>query len=349
MADFDAKYDIRQANIDDIDAIMEYIDDDWRKGHIMARNREMFEYEFLEDDGSVNVVIAIDRDTGRIEGMIGYLYSSKEEGKRDVWGSIWKVRDGNMSLLGVEIMKRMETISKCRYNLGTGANPKTNIPLMRVMFRRTADKMKHYYRMQQMDYSECVIAKIVNEPQKSGCEDNTQRRVDRITDINELKSLFEKDSCSQAVPYKDMWYVNKKFANHPVYDYKIYGICSKDAGETEADYDAAFVVRRQEACGKSCLRIVDYIGDFSAIKDTYNFFTGMLEECEDAEYIDFYCLGMSDSDMADAGFLCIADNDENIIPNYFSPFVQSNIDIWVHFPVAGVTFTKADGDQDRPN
>ena len=43
------------------------------------------------------------------------------------------------------------------------------------------------------------------------------------------------------------------------------------------------------------------------------------------------------------------ENDENVIPNYFAPFVQENVEIFFHAPNEEIVFCKADGDQDRPN
>lgn len=345
MFDFDSKYEFRRAHVDEIPAVMQYINDDWREGHIMSRNRELFDYEFLDDDGDVNVVIALDKETGSIDGMIGYLYSSNTENKRDVWGSIWKVREKSVSLLGAEIMKRMESISGCRYNLGTGANPKTNIPIMRVMFQRTAGKMKHYYKLSSANIQDMKIARIVNMPDDKKDTSN-QYRVLEIDDLDEYREFFEGDYCVNAVPYKDFWYVNKKFLQHPIYEYSLYAVV-----DNEDATRAIFVVRRQDANGKQCLRMVDYIGDFTAISHTTVFWDELIElpENENVEFVDFYCLGMADEDMAMAGFAVIADGDENIVPNYYSPFLQENIDIYVHYSEEGTRFTKADGDQDRPN
>lgn len=53
--------------------------------------------------------------------------------------------------------------------------------------------------------------------------------------------------------------------------------------------------------------------------------------------------------MYEAGFVEVNEEDGNIIPNYFEPFVQENIDIWVDSRDDNSLFTKADADQDRPN
>ena len=50
-----------------------------------------------------------------------------------------------------------------------------------------------------------------------------------------------------------------------------------------------------------------------------------------------------------AGFCERTENDSNIIPNYFSPYEQRNIEIYVSGNINDGLFCKADGDQDRPN
>lgn len=62
MNKYDERYDIRLARYDEIDKVMEFIDKYWKKNHIMARDRKLFEYEFLDGD-EVNVMIAIDKST----------------------------------------------------------------------------------------------------------------------------------------------------------------------------------------------------------------------------------------------------------------------------------------------
>ncbi len=68
----------------------------------------------------------------------------------------------------------------------------------------------------------------------------------------------------------------------------------------------------------------------------------------DAEYVDFYETGLSEERMESAGWKKVKDSG-NVIPNYFSPFVQENIDINYMAQEKEVVLFKADGDQDRPN
>ena len=66
------------------------------------------------------------------------------------------------------------------------------------------------------------------------------------------------------------------------------------------------------------------------------------------EYTDFYVSGFDDSFIIQAGFSCIEEDDENIIPDYFNPFLCQNITIWADGKVKNCLYCKADGDQDRP-
>ena len=68
------------------------------------------------------------------------------------------------------------------------------------------------------------------------------------------------------------------------------------------------------------------------------------------EYIDFYCEGIEKGILENAGLKLKDATDLNVIPNYFEPFVQENIDIhyFTNYDSSFPIF-KADGDQDRPS
>lgn len=147
MNKYDKRYDIRLATYDEIPKVMAFIDKYWKKGHIMSINRELFEYEYY-DGNNVHMVIAIDRFTDEIEAIFGYIscsYTNKE--KYDIWGSMWKVNEthDNLSLLGIELAKRVYTLSGCRYQIGNGANPNTTIPLRKLFFKEKTARMKQFY------------------------------------------------------------------------------------------------------------------------------------------------------------------------------------------------------------
>ncbi|REK66453.1 MAG: hypothetical protein C6P35_07205 [Cohnella sp.] len=344
MNKYDEKYEIRLAKHSDIENIMNFINDHWRKGHIMARDRKLFEYEYVDGD-NVNFVIAIDKETRLIEGIFGFLNCSQttDVTKKDIWGSIWKVVDNhhNIPFLGVELARRVFALTGCRTQIGNGANPNTTVPLRRMFFGDKVAKMKQYYYLNtEMDEYRIALIKDKSSVDFKIAEKETV--LVKFKSIDDVKKNFDIESID-AIPYKDYWYINKRFFNHPYYKYNVYGLQDEN-GKT-----GALMMTRSVKCnGSQVLRIVDYIGD-------QKLFSGLGEEFErlikkhEYEYIDFYTLGFNEEYVLSAGFKLRTDDDPNVIPNYFEPFVRENVDIWAHYKFDGTLFFKADGDQDRPN
>jgi len=336
---FDEKYNIRIADYSDIDSIMTFIKDEWNENHILANNRDFFEYEF-KDGNILNFILAFIRESNQLAGILGFLPASKDKEHLDVWGVMWKVKkiSGEVPFLGIELMRRLQSISKCRTELGIGANPKTSIPILKLMLNYNVDKMKHYYRLSDKD--DFNIAKVVNRPAECSYKKG-ENHLRRYTNIQELCKDYDLSKNTEVRPYKDRWYINKRFFLHPIYKYNIYGIVN-----IRNVVDAILIVRKIECNNSKVLRIVDFIGEQSSFSGLYEEFSTLLD---DYEYVDFYCYGFEKEYLIQAGFTHKDENDKNIIPNYFEPFSQSNVEIWINSSHDKCLFFKADGDQDRPS
>ncbi|MBE6024106.1 MAG: hypothetical protein E7231_13060 [Cellulosilyticum sp.] len=344
MNKYDEKYDIRLANRGDIQSIMQFINEYWCEGHIMAKDRILFEYEYVDKD-NVNFVLAIDKETKCIEGIFGFINTSytEEYDKKYIWGSMWKVNDkhDNIPLLGIELARRVHDLTHCKRHIGNGANSNTTIPLRRLFFGEKVAKMKQYYYL-NTSMSEYKIAKIEKQEIFGVPKVEKNKYVIKFNSMEEVKKEFKVEAVD-AIPYKDSWYVEKRFFKHPYYKYNVYGI-------REEDYKvgALLVTRHVEYGGSKVIRIMDYIGKqelFSKISSTL--YQEMIEG--NYEYIDMYTLGFKEEYILEAGFKLKDDQDINIIPNYFEPFLRENVDIWCHYKDEETLFFKADGDQDRPN
>ena len=140
-------------------------------------------------------------------------------------------------------------------------------------------------------------------------------------------------------------YIKNRFFVHPVYKYKVYAIFKKGR------LQALCVLRPILHEGVTVLRIVDFIGGNEAFAILSDFILAMLEEY-DAEYIDLYSHGVQIDLLKQAGFINRKKVNGLIIPNYFEPFEQKNIDITFAYKtdqtLPPVRLFKADGDQDRP-
>ncbi|MFB9276311.1 hypothetical protein [Cohnella cellulosilytica] len=343
MNKFDEKYIIRLANEDDIEKIMSFIATEWKADHIFARNRGYFCYEHQFAD-KVNYILAIDKETSSLEGILGFIEASRSESRKDIWGVMWKVRDNkeNIPFLGIELMKRLMVESKCRAEIGVGANPKTSIPILKVMLGFHIGKMNHFYRLNEKA-EEYRIAVVKNKVILPANPSLIQYRLKELASIDELMANYDLESNKEAIPYKDGDYVNRRYYQHPIYNYSVWGI--QDERQTMR---AILIGREIHFNGSKILRIIDYIGDCLALSGLYEEFSILLSS-RGYEYIDFYCYGIEEQSLSNAGFVLRDESDENVIPNYFEPFVQQNIDIWVNSSVSNVTICKGDGDQDRPS
>lgn len=342
MNKYDERYDIRLAKKKDIDAIMKFLDEHWRKNHILSRNRELFEYEFLDGD-SVNFIIAIDRATSIIEAVAGFLrcsYTAEPE-EQDIWGSIWKVNDStqNMSFLGVELMRRLKYLFPHRYHIGIGINPNTTLPIRKLVFRENIQKMRHFYIINS-NIKEFTIAKICN-PASLVYENADSLTVKPFHSFEEYREFFSIDNC-EMVPQKDDCYIKKRFFQNPIYTYDVLGFFK------DGRCGAVMISRVQEYNNSRAIRIVDFLGEYSLLANAGSYLRELMKNIG-AEYIDFYNIGIDKAVLRRAGFIERTENDTNIIPNYFGPFVQENIDIWVRCANDNAVFCKGDGDQDRPS
>ena len=147
-------------------------------------------------------------------------------------------------------------------------------------------------------------------------------------------------------PYKDFNYFKKRFFNHPIYKYNIYGIFKK------SNLLSILVTRVIKHKNSTCLRIVDFYGDES----TLNIYSSNLKEImykNKHEYIDFFSKGLKKKIILNAGFKVLdVKNKNTVIPNYFEPFIQTNQKIRFFFDkgiLKNLRIFKGDGDQDRPS
>ena len=148
------------------------------------------------------------------------------------------------------------------------------------------------------------------------------------------------------IPHKDKNYFIKRYFNHPIYSYEVYGIYFDNKV-------ISLLVTREVAVGDSkILRIMDFLGDENALEYVSKSLYEIVVE-NNYEYVDFMSFGFDKDNLNKAGFDKIDIESKAIIaPNYFAPFVQENIKI--NFmadtkEIEKLRICKADGDQDRPS
>lgn len=94
--------------------------------------------------------------------------------------------------------------------------------------------------------------------------------------------------------------------------------------------------------------IIDHYGRPEDLGKITSALDRLMEERE-YEFVDVYSFGIPVEIYEQGGFVRCGADSENIIPNYFHPFVQENITLKMVDPMlAGLRMFRGDGDQDRP-
>lgn len=342
MNKYDDKFIFRKAQKSDLNDIASFFDLVWKKGGILS-DVSFLEYEFSGKGEDVNLILAINKKGGKIQGLWGYYPFSSEYNVLDVAGGPWSVKqDKNcIPFLGIEIMIRAKELIGYRSMLGIGDNKDTSGFYHRRIRKDIVGRLNHYYMLNTKErYEIAVIRKIPENLMiyPSNFEINC-RSINNYEDIDD--GFWNKIEKKQ-IPFKDKEYIIKRFFKHPVYKYKVIGIYH------DGILGAIFFMRMIYE-GTSCVnRIVDYIGEKKYIIGIGDYLKTYMEK-EQCEYTDFYNFGFDKELMLKAGFAERVENDINIIPNYFEPFEQKNVEIYFSAPVSNITLCKADGDQDRPN
>ena len=206
---------IRRANMDDIPKIMAFIDEHWKKGHILAEDIDFFEWQFVENR-QVNMIVAV--EDNKIYGIQGYIpYNHTKH--PDISGSIWKTIKSGNPLLGMDMERKIKEITNFRWCGSCGLSDKAlKIGLIQGM---TVSRLGHFYRIGYTDNFK--IAKI------SMLERQPYLKYEGVCfkDLNsfeKFEEIFSDDYLSSFLPYKDLLYFKNRYFLHPVYSYIVKGI-----------------------------------------------------------------------------------------------------------------------------
>ena len=270
---------IRFATIDDINNIMKFIDDHWKKNHILARNKDFFIYEHKDIYSDVvNYVISLENNI--INGVLGFIKYS--ESNSDIATVIWKALKSNSSpMLGIELLEFLR-INK-RYNIlfSSGINKET-VGIYKYLEFYTG-KLSQYIIINNyiksfkiLKIGRTIILNKINFIQSDAFQ---------LIELNEIPLDFDFYE-NKSIPQKDRDYFIKRFVNHPVYKYKIYGIYVEEV------LKSLIVTRVLTVDSSSVLRVMDYIGDESHIVFISNYLYQIVID-NNYEYIDFMCFGFN--------------------------------------------------------
>ena len=348
------KYLIRKATFDDEAALRQFIDEHWRKDHVFVRSKELLDWQHRDEaTQSYSFILGIEKETGDIHGVLGFITLSQFdpdiEPTRIIWMAIWKVRDAARGhRLGRNIQSFLVESEKPDI-ISTVAASAMTLSMYEALGYQV-DKLKQYFilnnSLERFHLAQCSadVVKVLSQG-RSISQDKSHRKIEPIGRDAILTQTQHCFDAQGTVPVKTPNYIIGRYLDHPIYKYDTYKIV--EAGKILG----LLVMRDCNHEGHVAVRIVDFIGPDNALAGLEQSWQFILEN-KSAEYVDFYNAGISDQSLKASGFNNVDDFDDLIIPNYFEPFLQQkvSIDFMISSP-KGVPYriVKGDSDQDRPN
>ena len=326
------------AKLDDVEEIMQFIDNEWQKGHILGTNRDFFLYEYKNGE-LLNFIISKNQ-SNKINGILGFLKSSSDVDST-IWTTMWKVLKSTSSpMLGIEILNFLRK-QEFKNIMSIGINSKT-IEIYKYLGLNTGILEHYFIPNYNINKNQIAIIPTYLKNNISLPIINKDVICKKIK-IKEIEDSFNFNKYKYLNTCKDLNYFKKRYFQHPIYKYDIYG------SYKDSKLHAMLVVRISSYLQSSCIRIVDFYGDEDFL-DSISMTLVKIMHKKNYEYIDFLCLGLDPTTILKAGFIKV--NDDVVIPNYFEPFIIKNTLINVFtdsLDLENINIFKADGDQDRPS
>jgi len=332
-------HEIRFCNIDEYSLLINFIDKNWKKDHIFTRDKKLLDWQHLsKENNRYNFVVAYNKETEEFDAILGFIplchYDKDLQEYNEIWLAIWKVKDSmSNKVSGIQLLFYLNSKLKPKTICSVGITEEVRSIYDAFKYKRGF--LKHFY-ITSSNYKSNISNikhKVENKVENKNYEIKEISFEENIEIFNKIISRAGRHIVKSAT------YISNRFIKHPTYKYKIYGIF------IENQLKAFFISRKITVNNSSVIRIVDYYGDF--INDDWSYEFQELLFKENAEYLDLLCHINDDEKIKKMGFIKKAKDD--IIPEYFEPLVQKNIQIeFAYKSKDNICIFKADSDQDRP-
>ena len=342
---YSEEYDFHFCRIDEIEDVISFIDNYWKKNHILVLSRLLLDWQYLDQKRNrYNFSLARNRKNNEIHAISGFIpigHFDPALPQYAFYGAIWKEREevapaGLGTIVAYYAYRELQAYYWGSIGLSEAGcrNLETSI-----------GEMDHYFLLNPQ-CEQFNIAQNVEKYRNFNLKDKDGWTCHPLS-LQEYKSLpvklplFIKIYGMKTKNY----YINRYFL-HPVYKYHFLAI---KEGKT---VKAIVIYRRCTANNSACLRIIDFIGEFNALEKVSGSFVSLLVE-EKCEYIDFLVANADFASIERAGFINKKTTGSVVIPNWFEPFVQENKPLkysyWCYDPGYIPVLFRGDSDQDRPN
>lgn len=332
-------FKLRFAKYIDKKNIMSFIERHWEKNHILSKNSIFFDFQY-QHKKDLQFILALDSNN-RISGLLGYIQYQPEKNNQDIALALWRVKP-NLSdpILGLKLIEYLRENIKHRSIFCVGINKKT-FEVYKFLGFQTG-KLLHYAAFNIF----CKNFSISIPPLKKNFFRYSNNWIFKLSGAVEmsLQKLTNTTGYTKKIPFKSKNYILKRYLNHPYFMYNFYEVYKNNF------FLGVVITREVQYFSGKALRIIDVLAEDKNISEIVNEFVIILNQslCK-YEYIDIYASNLDTNLLIKNNYHLVSNSSKIIVPDYFSPFYQKNIDIYFCTTLAKPTcLFKGDGDQDNP-
>ena len=326
----------------EIDKFQEFIRDHYRNNHLFANETSVFDWQH-KGSQSYHCMIAKEGEViVGVQGVIPLSHFDNNLPKTQIFLALWRAIENHDVGIGLRLYMACINEYSPEFTASIGINDRA-IPFHKWQ-DFTVTLMDHHVALSP--YVESY--KIAKLPETLRTRTPNIRSTISFQKLNkrQLQDLDTQKLYLHQLPLKSNTYIINRFLEHPVYSYDVYAFFKED------EILGLGVVRPIQINDVVVLRFVDFIGPNNIFPLLDGFVLDLLKKHQ-AEYLDIYSYGVPSSLIQKAGFINRKNTKDLIIPNYFEPFKQKNIDINIAFKCSkshpSVRLFKGDGDYDRPS
>lgn len=333
-----------------VNELKQFIDEYWSSNHILSSHQGLMDWLYYDDvREQYNFALARSNKSDEIIGILGFIpthhFDEDLLDKSVTWLSIWQVRENvEQSGFGLQLLNFVSQYLSPAAVGAIGINDEVARIYRRLKY--DVDTLNHYYMVNQ-SMSNFSLLDNFDGLYNSGVDTSTHVALHEVTEsFNEVGAQTDlENSTDDVVPTFSTEYVRNRYVEHPFFDYRLFTI-DRDDGK-EGILTMRPVVHEESRA----LRWVEYLGDPEALVGIGSSLQLLLRE-SGAEYLDIYNAGVDPDLFGSAGMRLRSNNSDIVVPDYFAPFEQKNVDIQYAFkPSQGTEPIIYNGhsDMDRPN
>lgn len=324
--------EIKKLSLQELPQLMKFIDEHWSKGHILSYDFDVINWYYKGINEDYNFLIA--KNDSEIFGVLGFINTDKFSCHDEIWLALWKVRsDSPNAGLGLRLIMELKKYYPCSKIAVLGLSE--DAEKIYKLLRYNVSSLNHFF--------------IVNEELKNKFKIfkgeiptlNFKKHNVNVVLVKDFSCIKDFRTVNDVRGRKSDYFLNKYFLNK-FNNYLFFEIIY--------DNKKCYVIAKvDEFDGAQALRVVDIYGEIRVFSKSIGWFYQFIKN-KKIEYMDIYHHGDSERLLISEGMVEVSENCNFIVPNYFSPFVQKNIELKCAYDEKfhGSIF-KGDGDQERPN